>query len=654
MPRKPISFELDFMIKDIFPRFTVKQFDDVSFNIKPLNQGLDYDTTGMIGKIFVGVNDDMFMQTTGITVSSNNINVLLDKNMLQKNGRAYAEIELTDEVGTITSSSFIFDIDPKIGEGGMIPGEYEGFVEKYERLISEFKNQINSSINNSNDLIDKTIKNCNTSVDNKLNTVNDRFNAKVSEVDSKLNSVDSLINAKVSDFEKRFNTLTSSKQQDAEIIDARDEEESLKARLDRDIEKINNLEETVTSEVVSESDFITVENTNSGYFSDIKLEGKTLILNADNEVVEAGTEGVTLKSVGQDVDEISVLSTKENLFDVKSVIEKYPDKITPFGNGLRAIPGLYDLTHLIPDVNKQYTISWHGELVTQSESGAYIMFAFVYTDGTSQYALGTGDMIVSSTKGKTIKEFIITYSKTCTMNLTNISLVQGDTPKPYQPHKQDKKRILYYNDEAQAWEKPILRQWDSIEKHSDGKYYYHKRSGEVVLDENIDSLENVQYRLNSNFTNTLGHVNVTTFSVAISDYLISVSKGTIISDRFKTDIDRSYDGAGIYNLDTYCGATTIGVKINNNELSSYDVNGFKKYLETKPIVLVYKLEQEKVYECTNLDLITYTDETNFMVKSGVLNPKVTLKVKKGIGNVVTMMQNKISLLEDLVNKLIQK
>ena len=38
MPRKPINFELDFMIKYIFPRFTVKQFDDVSFNIKPLNQ----------------------------------------------------------------------------------------------------------------------------------------------------------------------------------------------------------------------------------------------------------------------------------------------------------------------------------------------------------------------------------------------------------------------------------------------------------------------------------------------------------------------------------------------------------------------------------------------------------------------------------------
>ena len=84
--------------------------------------------------------------------------------------------------------------------------------------------------------------------------------------------------------------------------------------LSKELEKINNLEETVTSEVVSESDFITVENTNSGYFSDIKLEGKTLILNADNEVVEAGTEGATLKSVGQDVDDITIATTKAPMF----------------------------------------------------------------------------------------------------------------------------------------------------------------------------------------------------------------------------------------------------------------------------------------------------------------------------------------------------
>jgi hypothetical protein len=69
---------------------------------------------------------------------------------------------------------------------------------------------------------------------------------------------------------------------------------------------------------------------------------------------------------------------------------------------------------------------------------------------------------------------------------------------------------------------------------------------------------------------------------------------------------------------------------------------------------VKKLSTEKVYECTNLDLITYSGETNLVTRSGVLNPKVTLKVKKGIGNVVTMLQNKVAMLEELVNKLIQK
>lgn len=135
----------------------------------------------------------------------------------KKNGRAYAEIELTDSNGTITSSSFIFNIDTKIGEGGQIPGEFEGFVQKYERLISEFKSQVNSSINSCND-----------------------------NVANKLNSVDTLINTKISDFENRFNTLTASKQQDAEVIDARGGENSLKARLDKINSQLEHIESIAT------------------------------------------------------------------------------------------------------------------------------------------------------------------------------------------------------------------------------------------------------------------------------------------------------------------------------------------------------------------------------------------------------------------------
>lgn len=57
---------------------------------------------------------------------------------------------------------------------------------------------------------------------------------------------------------------------------------------------------------------------------------------------------------------------------------------------------------------------------------------------------------------------------------------EGTTPKPYTPHQADKKQLLFLDDDG-TWKKPILREWDSIEKHSDGKYYYHKRSGLKVF-----------------------------------------------------------------------------------------------------------------------------------------------------------------------------
>ena len=101
--------------------------------------------------------------------------------MLSKDGRAYAEIELTDSQGTATSSSFIFDIDRKIGEGATILGGIEGFVERYEKLTEEFKKQFQNY---------------------------------------------------TTDLDDRFTTLTASQQQDAEVIDARKGKTSLREKID--------------------------------------------------------------------------------------------------------------------------------------------------------------------------------------------------------------------------------------------------------------------------------------------------------------------------------------------------------------------------------------------------------------------------------------
>ena len=75
------------------------------------------------------------------------------------------------------------------------------------------------------------------------------------------------------------------------------------------------------------------------------------------------------------------------------------------------------------------------------------------------------------------------------------------------------------------------------------------------------------------------------------------------------------------------------------------MQGFKQWLQTNNVTVVYQLAEEKVYECTNIDLITYNGETNFIVESGVLSPKTTLKVHNNISNVVSLLQKKVSLLE---------
>ena len=215
------------------------------------------------------------------------------------------------------------------------------------------------------------------------------------------------------------------------------------SNLNKELDRVKKLEESTVSTVETESDFTTVEATSNGYFEDVKLEGKTLVVNSDNEVAEPGTEGAILKSVGQDVEEVSVAS-----------------------------------------VNSDETQS-------------------------------------------------------------------------------DKKRLLYYNEETQTWEKPILREWDSIEKHSDGKYYYHVRSKEGDYVEGDESLND-----------------------CITDLTVSVKK----------------------------------------------------------------LAEEKVYECTNIDLITYANETNYVVESGAIVPKTTLKVHNNISNVVSLLQKKVSLLESNMTK----
>ena len=348
-----------------------------------------------------------------------------------------------------------------------------------------------------------------------------------------------------------------------------------------------------------------------------------------------------LKSVGQETDEIVVSSVKGdgNLFRIEDfkissgdgVINQNSGTYTTMinkDNHARIKIKVKPNTEYIVNCDAQdRPFQWRFRDINQ------VMISPLVSpyDTNTIHTINTGNneyIYVELFQRVTDSSYSITFS--------NIYIGKSGGYSQYTPLQSDKKRLLYYNNETQTWEKPILREWDSIEKHADGKYYYHQRSGEVVLNGSEDWRE-----FPKPFENTIAFqlhmplVKHTTDVGIVADKIQGVSY-------LKVNIE-DVEGISLWDNQSF-----IRFRISKSKLSTQDVQGFKQCLQANNVTAVYQLAQEKVYECTNIDLITYANETNYIVESGVLSPKTTLKVHNNISNVVSLLQKKVSLLESNV------
>ena len=187
-----------------------------------------------------------------------------------------------------------------------------------ERISNENARKANEAVREKNetsrqyvfenkvDEIDKKIIEINATKDNFVSSVNTKVDNKISEIDSAKSDMTTTVSNKVNEVETRFNALTSKQQQDAEVIDARDGETSLKARLDRDIEKAKQVYVNVEGSNIS-------TDSSSGYLKDVEILGNT-IQDASNL---ADIRSVGDKVEGQELYEIPVLIRGKNLFNGK-------------------------------------------------------------------------------------------------------------------------------------------------------------------------------------------------------------------------------------------------------------------------------------------------------------------------------------------------
>ena len=392
--------------------------------------------------------------------------------------------------------------------------------------------------------------------------------------------------------------------------------------LNNELNRVKKLEESTVSTVETESDFTTVEATSNGYFEDVKLEGKTLVnlnnfkkssslsdrVRWENNDVKNIQGGVTVWNLSDKPISIDVHHLDTDTYKAWYNVSSNSCKVISIGDNEKvgAVIGLFvnGWTSSELDKLKKSVIILEGDHTQNPPNG--------YIEGLKSVGQDVDEIVVSS--------------------------VNSDETQS------DKKRLLYYNEETQTWEKPILREGDSIEKHANGKYYYHQRSAEVVLngsenwnnDKNSSTMSPETYRQSIQF-NAIdipsASFNTKTSPNIISDLLPTVIFGDVYS----------YNHIGI----SISGTDSIGthIIINNNFI---DVTELKKWLQANNLTVVYQLAEEKVYECTNIDLITYNGETNFIVESGAITPKTTLKVHNNISNVVSLLQKKVSLLESNV------
>lgn len=403
-----------------------------------------------------------------------------------------------------------------------------------------------------------------------------------------------------------------------------------------DITRIDKLEESTVSTVTTDKDFANVQATSQGYFEDVKLSGKTLVnLGEPSTIYETTSDRIVSNFKNRDTLTSKVV-TFINYDSRKMALILYDASTNSYKRTLEVNSGATRID--IPSTEKLINTTClysNGWSLADKESlkskysileGDYTQNPPSYFEGLKSVGDGADEIVVSSVNDEPI-EIEVTDEK-------------GVTSKVHNPkYKTDKKRILYYDTTDNTWKKPVLREWDTIEKHSDGKYYYHQRSPQLVLNgsenwskENADLDSTVLF--NITVDNSMGVGTTSSIANLLSDKFANVISGT--GGTWGTD----KEGISINP------AKKLHIRILKSRLETQDVAGFKKWLQANNVTVVYQLAQEKVFECTNIDLITYANETNYVFNGGVISPRTSLKVHSNISNVVSLLQKKVSVIEE--------
>lgn len=441
--------------------------------------------------------------------------------------------------------------------------------------------------------------------------------------------------------------------------------------LSQRVENVEKLKEGSELEVTTESGYVVCENTTNGQIEGLKVEGKTLVnlfkkLKAEVKPSKKyyfdynGTEAIwvypynSTQVIGSEfaVKPKEIFVTPSDCFYIDFNIESglllegdhtqnppsYFDGLKSVGDGTDKIEVLSLRDCNTPTILEVGTLdSSNGSVPIQNNATDRSRTKFLECHGNKSLEwyidssfIGRNHFYDVNKKWIGTTNDLKTFTTPSSCRYLRTVFMKKTSEMPFIPKigTQNKKQILFKNKEGN-YEKPIIRSTgtvsDTIEKHSDGKYYFHKRCGEVVL----NGSENWNLSVTNNNTCMFTMVNLKNMK----------SESTFICDKFiksSGDVERM-------NI-----TSSIWINILKTKLVTQDLAGFKTWLQSNNVTVVYQLATEEVYEVVNLDLDSYEGETSVIFDGGVISPKISFKIASHIGNTITVLKDRINYLEGKV------
>nr|WP_195365954.1 BppU family phage baseplate upper protein [[Eubacterium] tenue] len=616
--------------------------------------------------------------------------------------------------------------------------------------LEEVIDNANSAISNATD----ATNNANTAATNATSKITEVDNAKndmTTKVDESIDTMKSDVNQAKNDMKitvdeaikflkQEFNSLTAQQQEELEMLQARDGEANLNARLERDLyigEKslkqevldLGGLKEVQDMTYSTDKGYLACKETKAGTVKDLKIYGKSLknevllngiatedrvkqnslfvkgkgfytIINNSNkrvilsilnketnkwirdfrftnvgilELTESEQIGSVnglfsdgwssddlesfnktmilrgdhtqnppsyfegIASVGTNVDKIEVSSRKEdvNLFDGSTYIDGgLTNKDNTEFMIRNALYRSYVVKHVEP--NSKYTVR-----VKNCGNRFGIATSYNYSE-TEEFIL-TNKKIYNSldTTGQELElnitsgaddKYLFVYVANNGVFPSNIEIIvnKGDSAI-FSEYIQDKKPLLYKDTDG-TW-KPITElrgldtACDTVELHSDGKYYYHVRTKNTILQgaDNMFVVDDTQP-----FT--------TMFAISGIFKPLEVKQLVGISDKYEFTNIYSIDKKGMYVIEGNGNIVIRDSKITLEEM--------KNKFRDNPVNFIVGLKEEKVFEVNPLFLESYENETMISFSGGPIAPYASWKITSYLPNFVMNLSKRVKRIED--------